>query len=386
MTPAVPYWKLSSFYFWYCAVLGAFTPFFARWLQLHGLEGFAIGTVMAMWYLSRVVAPPLWGALCAQSPQPLRWLQWGCVAMTVCFAGFLVARGFWWLLLTMLAFGSFANAVLPQFEAITLDRLGTRRDRYGRIRLWGSIGFLLVAVGYGSLLDLTGYAAVPWLTLPLLLATCIAALANGRLGHALDTTQGPPLREVLRRPAVRRFFLIAMLMQIGFGPFYVLYTLHLTAHGHSGAAIGVLWGLGVVAEILVFLFMSQVFRRWSTGGILSASLAVSVLRWIVVALLPDSFAAMLIAQCAHSLTFGAFHAACMQRVSEYFPGRLAAHGQGLMFGFSSGLGGVVGALLAGGLWQLAGGQAAFLASALICAVAFVASRHDERSETQSVAA
>ncbi len=366
-----PYWRISSFYFWYCAALGAFTPFFARWLDALGLEGLAIGTVMAMWYLSRILAPPAWGALCARSPKPLRWLQAGCVAMTVCFAGFLLARGFWALVLTMLAFGSFANAVLPQFEAITLDRLGERRDRYGRVRLWGSLGFLAIAVGYGPLLDITGIAMLPLLILPLLVITCIAALANGRLGHALDTAPTASLRDVLRRSDVRAFFVTALLMQVGFGPFYVVYTLHLADHGYSGGVIGLLWGLGVVAEIILFIYMGPFFRRWRTDTILLTCLAVTALRWVVVAMLPDSLLAMLLSQVIHALSFGAFHAACMHRIVEFFPGRLGAHGQGIMFGFSSGIGGVLGALMAGGLWQLGGGQAAFLAAAAVCLLAFI---------------
>ncbi len=370
MPATFPYWRISSFYFWYCAALGAFTPFFARWLSELGLEGMAIGTVMAMWYLSRVAAPPIWSALCAGSANPLRWLQLGCVAMTVCFAGFLLARGFWPLLLTMLAFGSFANAVLPQFEAITLDRLGARRENYGRVRLWGSLGFLAIAVGYGPLLDITGIAALPLLTLPLLAATCVAALANGRSAHALDDAPTASVREILRRTDVRAFFVVALLMQVGFGPFYVVFTLQLGAHGHSGSIIGILWGLGVVAEILVFLFMPSLWRRWSTQSIMLVCLAVTAVRWSVVALLPDSLLAMVLAQSAHALSFGAFHAACMQRVSEFFPGRLGQQGQGIMFGFSSGIGGVLGALMAGGLWQLGGGLAAFLAAAAVCVVAW----------------
>jgi len=371
MPASFPYWRISSFYFWYCAALGAFTPFFARWLHELGLEGMAIGTVMAMWYLSRVAAPPAWSALCAGSSNPLRWLQLGCVAMTVCFAGFLLARGFWPLLFTMLAFGSFANAVLPQFEAITLDRLGSRRENYGRVRLWGSLGFLAIAVGYGPLLDVTGITALPLLTLPLLAATCVAALANGRSAHALHDAPTASVREILRRPEVRAFFVIALLMQIAFGPFYVVFTLQLGAHGHSGTVIGILWGLGVVAEILVFLFMPSLWRRWSTQNILLTCLAVTAVRWSVVALLPDSLTAMVLAQCAHALSFGAFHAACMQRVAEFFPGRLGQQGQGILFGFSSGIGGVLGALMAGGLWQLAGGMAAFLAASAVCVLAWL---------------
>ncbi len=374
MLPAIPYWSLSSFYFWYYAALGAFTPFFARWLHELGLGGVAIGTVMAMWYLSRIVSPSAWSLLCARAEEPVRWLHVGAVLTALSFAGFLFAREFWALLAVMLLFGGFANAILPQFEAITLDRLGTHRERYGRIRVWGSLGFVVVAVGFGPLLDWTGNAALPALMLPLLAATVLAALATRGIGHPIETVAVPRLRDVLRRREVRDFLLIVLLVQVGFGPFYVLYTLHLGAHGHGGTVIGLLWGLGVVAEIGVFLLMPQLLRRWSTDTILRACIIATALRWAVVALVPQSLPVMLLMQGVHALSFGAFHAACMQRIGEFFPGRLGQKGQGLMYGFSSGIGGVLGALLAGGLWDLGGGLAAFLGGAVATAAALLLAR------------
>jgi MFS transporter, PPP family, 3-phenylpropionic acid transporter len=378
--PTLPYWRLSSFYFWYYAVIGAFSPYFARWLHELGLSGFAIGSMIALWYGSRIVSPPAWSLLCAGSPKPHRWLHFGAIAAAASFCAFLFVRELWQLLLTMLVFGFFANAILPQFEALTLTRLGTRRDRYGQIRLWGSVGFLVVAVLYGPLLDRLGNLALPVLMIPLLLATAVSALVNRSAVEPPDATI-TKLGDVLRRPEVRRFLIMVLLMQTAFGPFYVFYTLHLDAHGHSGSVIGLLWGLGVLAEIGLFMLMPRIFARIDGPTVLRICLLASVVRWAVVALLPESLAAMAGAQLIHALSFGAFHAACMQRITEFFPGRLGQHGQGLLYGFSSGVGGVLGALLAGAIWQPFGGLGAFLAAALICLAALALARTDAPPRT-----
>jgi MFS transporter, PPP family, 3-phenylpropionic acid transporter len=371
--PPVPYWRLSSFYFWYFAIIGAFSPYFSRWLHEIGLSGLAIGSMMAIWYGSRVIAPPAWSLLCSRAAKPHRWLHLGALAATAAFALFLQVRELWQLMLAMALFGFFANAIMPQFEAITLSRLGARRDRYARIRLWGSVGFLLIAVSYGPLLDHLGNQALPLLMLPLLIATLLSALLNRSASEPADATL-PRLAAVIRRPEVRRFLLVALLMQTAFGPFYVFYTIHLDAHGHSGNVIGMLWGLGVLAEIGLFMLMPRLFARIDTGSVLRLCLLASVVRWSLVAIAPGSLSLMAAAQLIHALSFGAFHAASMQRIAEYFPGRLGQHGQGLLYGFSSGIGGVLGALLAGLLWRPFGGLGAFLTAAAICLLALLLTR------------
>jgi len=363
-------WRLSSFYFWYYAAVGALSPYFARWIYESGHGALAASSVMALWYATRVVAPPLWSLACARSPAPLRWLQAG--ASAVGFVGFLLFDSLMALLITMAVFSFFANAIMPQFEALALQRLDNQREAYARVRVWGSIGFVLIATGYGPLLDQVGGQWLPALMLPLLLGVALSTqLIRGHAPATLPEDNSPPLRlrHVVARPEVRDFLLVAMLMQVGFGPFYVFFTLHLGAAGMDGGAIGLLWGAGVVAEIAMFLLMARVFGRWSAQAVITLCLAVTAVRWGVVAAWPESFALMLAAQLVHALSFGAFHAASMQRIGQFFPGRLAQHGQSLLYGFSSGLGGVLGTFLAGLAWEWGGGGVAFAGGAIFCGLA-----------------
>lgn len=363
--------RFAVFYFFYYAALGAYTPYIGRWVDALGHGGFVVGGMLGLWYGTRIVAPPAWAALTGRSARPGEWFFAGCVATLLCFAGFLFTESAWPLLAVMAVFGLFYNAVMPQFEAMTLTALGPRPELYGRLRVWGSIGFLCVAGSYGALMDRVGAGWFPWLVLPLF-AGMVAAAWPHRADKPPETAPGvAEAGHLFKRPGVRRFLLVALLMQVGFGPFYVFYTLHLQAAGHSGAAIGALWAIGVLIEILMFWQAPRLIARFGAGPLLMACLGVTVLRWGLVAAFAESFAVMALAQSTHALSFATFHACCMRLISDYFPGRRAAAGQSLLYGFSSGVGGVLGAGLAALAWESAGGgPLAFALGAAVTAVAW----------------
>jgi PPP family 3-phenylpropionic acid transporter len=362
--------RYSVFYLCYYAALGAYTPYIGRWVASLGHGGWVVGAMLGIWYASRIVGPPAWSIASHGSARQGRWFVAGTALTALCFAGFFLTRSAWALLAVMAAFGLFYNAVMPQFEAMTLNALGSDTHRYGRIRVWGSIGFLVVASTYGWLLDRLGDDAFVWLTLPWLLATVAAAWPH---------RQDPPAPEIplprldlslFKRPGAARFLAVALLMQIGFSPFYVFYTLHLQAHGHSGLAVGMLWGIGVLIEIVLFWHAPKIIARIGAMRLLAWCLALTTLRWAVTAELPGSIAAMAAVQLVHALSFAMFHACCMQRIGVLFPGALGRHGQNLYYAFSSGVGGVLGALLAAALWEAGAGQAAFIGGAVATAIAW----------------
>lgn len=355
----------AAFYFCYYAALGATTPYLSRWADALGHGGFVIGALMGLWYGSRVLAPPLWAALVQRSASPGHWFVAGAALTLLGFSGFLLAREAWALLAVMAVFGLFYNAVMPQFEAMTLSALGTRAERYGRVRVWGSIGFLLVAGSYGSLLDTTGSLAFPWLVLPLF-ALMLAAAWPHRHERPLPEPLAAPADaggHLWKRTGVRRFLLVALLMQVGFGPFYVFFTLHLQAAGHGGTTVGLLWATGVLVEIALFWHAPRLIARFGAARLLGIAMAVTVLRWLATAFFAASLPIMLIAQASHALGFAIFHACCMQLMTRYFPGKRQAAGQSLLYGFSSGVGGVLGAGMAALAWETGGGRWAFVAGA-----------------------
>ena len=360
MQAHVPMLPLASFYFAYYAALGAFTPYWSLYLQSQGMGMAAISVLMSLWYATRIIAPSAWTTLAARSPRPIRWLHAGCVLTIASFAAFLLPWKFAGLFTAMCAFCFFYNAVMPQFESITQSHLHGRTDRYGLIRVWGSIGFIVVVAGYGALIDRLGASTLPWLMLPLFAGLLASAFCNRYAEPpALAAREDDAgFRERLRRPEVIAFFAAAFLIQISFGPYYTFFSIYLGEHGYAPTMQGALWSIGVLVEIGLLFLSRRIFRRWGARRLLVFSLGITVLRWWVTAAWPDSLPLMVLAQMTHAFSFAAFFAAAMLLLAEYFPGRHNGHGQGVFYGLSSGVGGVIGALLAGQLWRF-GGQTAF---------------------------
>ncbi|WP_305804901.1 MFS transporter [Stenotrophomonas sp. YIM B06876] len=358
---AVPAARLSSFYFFYYAALGAFTPYWSLYLQSRGMSVTAISVMMSLWYATRVVAPSTWTSLAAVSPQPIRWLRLGCVLTLLSFSGFLLPQQQWALYALMVVFCFFYNAVMPQFESITLTHLGADSHRYGMIRVWGSLGFIAVVSLFGWLIERYGAGRLPWLMLPLFVLLVASSFANRYARHVgSHSLHAEGFWTIVRRPAVLAFFIAAFLEQLSFGPYYTFFSLYMDDHGYATSTLGLMWTVGVVFELAVFFLISRFFRRWDASWLMIMSMASAVLRWWATALWPENLPVMLVAQATHCLGFAAFFASAMQLLARYFPGNLNGHGQGLFYGFSSGLGGVLGALIAGQLWPLGNGKVAFI--------------------------
>lgn len=376
MTAPLPYWRLSGFYFFYFSLLGATAPFLALYFDHLGFSPARIGELLAIPMLMRCLAPNLWGWLGDHTGQRLRIVRFGAICTLVCFAGIFVSRSYAWLALIMAAHAFFWHAVLPQFEVITLAHLREQTARYSRIRLWGSIGFIVAVVGLGLLFEWLSLDAYPW-ALVLIMAGIVASsfwVPNAQpLQRPNNPEQGGFLRQ-LRRPGILAFYLSVGLMQLSNGPYYTFLTLHLEALGYSRGVIGLLWALGVVAEILLFLGMARLLQRYSLRAVLLASFLITALRWLLLGNLAGHLAVLLLAQCMHAATFGAFHAACIHFIQRSFADRQQGQGQAL-YATLAGIGGALGALYAGyswkGLgpaWTFALASLAALAAAVIIAI------------------
>ena len=150
---AVPYWRLSGFYFFYFAFVGAMSPFWGLYLQSLAFNAFQIGVLMSLLQVMRIFAPNIWGHIADRTGRRTAIVQVAALGSVLVFAGVFVGDSFWWLFAVMAALGFFWSASLPLVEAMTLSHLGERTDAYGRIRLWGSVGFILMVVGLGYAFD-----------------------------------------------------------------------------------------------------------------------------------------------------------------------------------------------------------------------------------------
>jgi len=350
----MPYWRLSGFYFFYFASLGALLPYWGPYLQAQGFSPSQIGELMAVIMATKLVAPNIWGWIADQRGERMSIVRLASLLAAITFVGVFFARGFWLLALVMMSFSFFWNASLPQFEAVTLSYLGARIQRYSRIRLWGSIGFILTVSGLGALLDSRGIDLVPQVVLALYLGIWFNSLLVPEQGALLSQQEQGSILKVLGRAEVIAFLLVCLLMQASHGAYYAFYSIYMERYGYSSSAVGQLWALGVVAEVLVFLVMHRLLQRWGARRVLLASLQIAVVRWLLVGFAVDDLPLVLLAQVMHAATFGTFHAAAIHLVHHYFVGRHQGRGQALYSSLSFGAGGAIGSLASGYLWDSIG--------------------------------
>jgi PPP family 3-phenylpropionic acid transporter len=263
-------------------------------------------------------------------------------------------HSFWAIALVMTLYSFFWNASLPQFEVVTFSYLKERAARYARIRVWGSIGFIITVVVLGWLVEWRGPEAV----LPAVLSIFVAIWVSSLLVR--DPDPEPHLHDprslasILKRPAIIGFFLAVFLMQVSHGPYYAFYSIYMKDHGYSATLIGQLWALGVLAEVGLFMVMHRLLGKFGARRVLVASLLLAALRWLLIGEFAHSLAVLLVAQLLHAATFGTFHAASIHLVNQYFRGRHKGRGQALYSSVSFGAGGALGSLASGYAWQTLG--------------------------------
>lgn len=228
----IPAVRLSSFYFAYYAALGAFTPYWSVFLKARGQDIAAISILMSLWYATRIVAPTTWSVLAARTHQPIRWLRVSCLLTVLSIGLFLAPLDFRGLFLAMCVFCFAWNAVMPQFESITLSHLRDATDRYGSIRVWGSIGFIAVAASFGVLFDYVSVTWLPLLMLPFFVFLLASSFVNNYAYEPpeADSGGGGFLRRI-RQPEALALLGVAFLMQVSFGPYYTFFSLYLEQHG-----------------------------------------------------------------------------------------------------------------------------------------------------------
>jgi len=269
----------------------------------------------------------------------------------------------------MALFSFFWNAALPQFEATTLNHLGDDTHHYSKIRLWGSIGFVVAVSVLGGVFEKTGTGLLPAVLVALFAGIWLASLLVPEHISQHPVVDHTPLRQVLKSPVVISFLLASFLIQVSHGPYYAFYSLYLSGHGYSETAIGQLWAWGVVAEIAVFLKMHDWLPRFGARRLLLVATLLTALRWVLIALFVEQLWMLAFAQTLHAASFGVFHAVAIYLTHRLFTGRHQGRGQALYSSVSFGAGGAFGSLIAGYLWQGVGAQWMYITAAVVAILA-----------------
>ncbi len=364
-----PYWRLSGFYFFYFASLGALIPYWSLYLKSLDYSARSIGILMAIIPATKIFAPYLWGWLADHTRHPITIIRLANLFAVVTFAGVFIDTDFVWLALVLFAFSFFWNSSLPLFEAMTLNHLGDDEHKYSVVRLWGSLGFIMMVVLLGEYFDVASIDHAPLVIVVLLAGILLVSLI---VPQRLSTQpEGQlPIAAVIRQPVVLAFLLVCFLMLVSHGPYYTFYSIYLENHGYSRGMIGLLWAIGVMAEVIVFLMMHRLLLSFRARQLLLTSLLLTALRWLLIGFFVDNLSVLFFAQLFHAFSFGVFHAVSISLVHRFFTGRHQGRGQALYASLSFGAGGAAGSLISGLLWDQIAHATLFSFAAAVAAAAF----------------
>lgn len=373
MDASLPYWRLSFFYFVYFASLAGLVPYFGLFLTKIGCDPRQIGELAAITAFTKVVAPNIWGWVGDSTGLHVTLVRFGAIAAIFCFLGIFIDHSYGWIVLVFFGFSFFWNAILPQMEAMTLFYLGKQIDRYSHIRLWGSIGFIVVVIGLGRIFD---FVDVLWL--PTFILICFGGILVSSLliseRKIVHEMQAPvSIWQLLRCPAIIALFSCCFLLQASHSAYYTFYSIYLEDEGYQRTVIGQLWALGVISEVVIFVFMHHLFVRFELHTLFIVTFALTAIRWLLIAFGVQSVTIIIFAQLLHAVSFGLFHGVSIQFIHRYFHGQLSARGQALYASIGFGAGNGLGSLCSGYMWESVGPQVTFIFSSVLCVIAvFVA--------------
>lgn len=372
MLPAQAF-GFALFLFCYYAYAGTFSTYASLYFHDRGMSVTQIGVLMSMIQVLRIFGPNVWGYVADHSERRVFVLRLTGVAALVSFSGFIFGSTFAHFFAAMVLLNLFTSAQGPMCEALMLSEMRGDLTYYGRIRLWGSIGFIVTVMLASFLMDWQGTGALVWFCSALLVCVLGAAFGLKDVPRLAHSGKPPALLAVLRKKEVLAFFASTALMVSAHAALYTFYSLYLEKQGYSKTVTGLMWSVGVVAEVLCFYYQAPLFRRWGAKRLMYACFAFGVVRFALIGAGAQSLALLVAAQVMHAATFALHHSASVQTMQRWFNGPLQARGQALYISISYGLGGSIGSLALTPVWQNAGPQFIFyVASGLVAAGAVAA--------------
>lgn len=371
MQKKISRWPYAQMYFYFFSVVGAMMPFWS--LYLHHLEFSSrqIGVLFAVPMLVRIVMPNVWGHLADRSSR-VRYLRFGLCGAFLSFTGLLVVDGFYSVLAFMFLHSIFWNGMLSLIEAEVLGSLDKQTHLYGRIRAWGSIGFIVSVLVLGYLFDQVSIRNLPFVVSILLISALLASFFLPKR-HSISALQSISTKQFLTITAEKTtvvFFLVMILVHASHGAYYVFFSIYLEELDYSRSEIGALWMLGVLAEIFLFFIVHRLRDKFSLYQLLVCSLVLTGLRWVGIAVATESVVLLICMQCLHAFSFGMIHIVAVEYCRLRYASEMSSRAQGFLNAMGYGVGGTIGALCSGYIWPL-GGDVLFLSSAVLIGIACV---------------
>lgn len=339
---------LCACYFFFFSILGTMVPYLGVFFENRGFNPQEIGFLLAILMATRIVAPNVWAKVADRTGMRAELVKMGAFAAALAYLSFFYHGGFVYMALSLALYTFFWNAILAQLEVITLEALGEHASRYGQIRSFGSIGYICLVVGAGFAIGRWGTEVLPYIGLALFCGMLFSALPLPANRVVRPTGQERPSL-TWTKPVVW-FMLSAMLLQMSAGPFYGFFVLYLKQAGYSEASAGIFIALGAMAEIVMFMFAPRLLGRYGVNTLLVVSIAMTAVRWLLVAFGVESLLLLGLSQVLHAFTFGLTHAASIQFVHKHFDVSHRSQGQALYASLSFGVGGALGTWICGYIW------------------------------------
>jgi len=354
---------LGSQYFLYFGVLGLFLPYFNLYCYHLGFSGFEIGVLASVRTLTTALFPMLWGAL-ADRFLIRRPIYIICnFASTAIWALFLMTTNFWAMIAITAFYGFFYAPIIAFLESFSMDLLAQEKTRYGQLRAWGSLSFILIVVITGRLIDALSTEVIIILILAGSLIHAVLSVNIPTVKHNRQSTFSASVRTMLNRRVII-FLTGAFLMLFSHGTYYGFFSIHLDNLGFSGSFIGIAWALASVAEIFIMVNSERILKRYSYENILIFSFIAAVIRWIILFYATSAFL-ILFSQLFHALTYGAFHVASILYMDKLTPKDAKTLGQTVNNAVTYGFGIMAGFLFNGYYFELLGAPVLFIISAIL---------------------
>ena len=327
----VLFWRLAAFYAAYFLAFGIYMPYWPLWLDSIGLTTIEIGWVLAGTFWIKVIVQP---AVAQFVDQKGRTRSLTTSLMVLSSLGFCFLSGldtFWPVLIIAVLTAACYQPVLPVMESVVLQHTKNNNLDYGKIRLWGSITFIIGTTGAGWILTETSTKNFIWVlifTMALIAISC--ALAPNEPHKMRNNLKKPrQWKSIITKPFIL-FIISAGLIQISHSVLYGFGTLHWRDLGHNETTIGLFWSIGVFAEIVLFSFAGKYKDRIGPIALLTSAALASTARWLLLAVLENEIA-LFVTQILHCFTFGAAHLGAMTFLSRTIPNNIFTTGQGIYY-------------------------------------------------------
>jgi PPP family 3-phenylpropionic acid transporter len=347
--------RLAAFYFIGLASMGLYGPYWGLYLKSLAYSPLQIGIIMALPPLANLIAPGISGSIADKRGRRVDMLRWLSISTALLFSATLINNTFLWQLTSLFAVFLAFTAMTPLVEATALSYLQGKTHQYGKIRVWGTVGYIMLAVIGGYVTEKVGIHILPLLLLFLL--GCVAlgsfALPPDQTVPHKATVQGNFFAATRKKDPLL-LYISCFFIVLAHGIYNGFYSIHLMEQGYNKIVIGGMWMSATVSEAVFFMLSSYLLVNFSVKKVYILSFIVASLRFVMIGWYADTVWLLVILQLLHGLTFSMHHAASMVYLEKFYSPSLLSRAQALYSAFPYGVGAALGGIMAGAVWTSIG--------------------------------